>query len=118
MEDSSKAHLKPAAANSGSGSGKPLPSPLRHRFEATLGADLSKVKVHESHAPTLLGAESFSKGNDIYFAPKSYDPFSPKGEELLSHELTHVVQQGAGKKGGLSKDKEAETLASKVTKQN
>mgnify|MGYP006176646659 CR=1 FL=1 len=36
MEDSSKAHLKPAAANSGSGSGKPLPSPLRHRFEAFL----------------------------------------------------------------------------------
>ena len=97
MEDSSKAHLKPVAAGSTAGSGKPLPSPLRHRFESSMGADLSKVKVHESHAPTLLGAQSFSKGNDIYFAPKAYDPFSPKGEELLSHELTHIVQQGGGK---------------------
>jgi len=43
-----------------------------------------------------LGAEAFTYGSDIYFAPGRYQPGSTNGERLLAHELTHVVQQAGG----------------------
>ncbi len=73
---------------------QPLPQSVRHEFETKFGQDLSGVKVHENNQPTLIGAQSFSQGNDIFFAPGKYQPFTPNGQQLLGHELTHVVQQG------------------------
>lgn len=95
MENPANDHLKPAAAQAANSQGNSLPTPLRHQLESSFGTDLSQIKVHQSHAPTMLGAQSFSQGNDIFFAPAAYDPFSPQGNQLLMHELTHVVQQGA-----------------------
>ena len=72
---------------------KPLPQSVQHEFETKYGQDFSNVKVHENNQPTLIGAEAFTKGNEIFFAPGKYQPFDPNGKELLSHEMTHVVQQ-------------------------
>ena len=64
------------------------------------GQDFSDVKVHtdpESHALNdQLGAKAFTTGSDIFFRSGAYDPGSSGGRELLTHELTHVVQQRSG----------------------
>ena len=96
MEDQGKKHLAPSASKVGKTNGAPLPAPLKHEFEASFGSDLSQVRVHESHAPTHLGAKSFTHGTDIFFAPGEYQPHTEAGRDLLSHELTHVMQQRSG----------------------
>lgn len=96
MEDQGKKHLAPSASKVGKTNGAPLPAALKHEFEASFGSDLSQVRVHESHAPTHLGAKAFAHGSDIFFAPGEYQPHSDAGKKLLAHELTHVVQQGGG----------------------
>jgi hypothetical protein len=67
---------------------------------AALDHDLSGVKVHtDAKADTLsrdLNAEAFTTGQDIFFRQGAYEPGSDSGRELIAHELTHVVQQGAG----------------------
>ncbi len=78
---------------------EPLPPTLQHHFERELQADLSNVRVHQGHAPTLQGAQSFTSGQDIFFAPGAYQPHTDDGRQLLAHELTHVVQQKQGKSG-------------------
>lgn len=89
-------HLASTAAVVGNSKPVGLPPTLRHSFEASMGHDFSDVKIHESHAPTMLGAKSYTAGNDIFFAPGVYDPHSPEGSKLVGHELTHVIQQRAG----------------------
>ena len=64
---------------------------------AATGHDFSDVKVHtdpEAHALNeQLGAKAFTTGHDIFFRAGAYDPASSGGQELVAHELTHVVQQ-------------------------
>jgi hypothetical protein len=59
-----------------------------------MGQRFDDVKVYESHSATLLGAAAFTQGRNLFFAPGEYQPNSRDGEELIAHELTHVVQQG------------------------
>ena len=40
-----------------------------------------------------IQARAFTTGQDIFFRQGQYDPGSKGGQELLAHELTHVVQQ-------------------------
>jgi len=44
-----------------------------------------------------LGAQAYTQGTDIHFAPGQYQPSSQGGQELLGHELAHVVQQADGR---------------------
>lgn len=77
--------------------GKPLPPPFKHEMETKFGTDLSNVKIHDGkngvRMSSLLGAKAFSHGNHIVFGAGQYQPGDPNGQELLAHELTHVVQQ-------------------------
>lgn len=77
--------------------GQPLPPELRQTMEAVLQADLSDVRIHQGPEATAIGALAFAHGSDLYFAPGRYDPGSPHGRRLIAHELTHVVQQKAGR---------------------
>ena len=61
-----------------------------------MGADFSDVRVHHDHSATMLNARSFTHGSDIYVAPGHYEPHTVAGQQLLTHELTHVVQQRQG----------------------
>lgn len=64
----------------------------------SFGHDFSGVKIHaNSSESTKLGALAHAQGSDIHFAPGQYNPKSQAGKELLGHELTHVVQQDAGR---------------------
>lgn len=73
-----------------------LPATLRQQYETSFGTDLSNIRIHESHAATLLG-RAFSEGSDIHFVPGAYQPFTDDGSKLLGHELAHVVQQAGGR---------------------
>ncbi len=80
-----------------SGGGRPLPEVVRGKMEAALGADFSNVRVHVGPQAERIGAIAFTLGSDIYFAPGRYQPNTLRGQQLLGHELTHVVQQRAGR---------------------
>lgn len=98
----------PAAATPATGGGQPLPDALRARMEGVLGAGLSAVRVHEGPQAQAAGARAYAQGTDLFFAPGQYDPESKQGQELIGHELTHVVQQA---RGGVQPTKQAGSLA-------
>lgn len=80
--------------------GKPLDSPLRAVMERRLSTDLGAVRVHaDDHAgesARAIGAKAYAVGHHVVFGPRRFNPVTPEGKRLLAHELTHVVQQGAG----------------------
>jgi hypothetical protein len=63
-----------------------------------MGADFSGVRVHsDAQSDTMcrsLQATAFTAGRDLFFRDRAYSPDSSAGQELIAHELTHVVQQG------------------------
>lgn len=79
------------------GGGKVLDDNTRDRMETAFGADFSGVRLHtDAQADALnrtLNARAFTTEQDIFFRQGAYNPDSPDGQELLAHELTHVVQQ-------------------------
>lgn len=79
------------------GSGRALPEPVRARMETAFEADFSEVRIHEGPEAGSIGAAAYTRGTDIHFAPGRYDLSSRPGQQLLGHELTHVVQQRAGR---------------------
>lgn len=78
-------------------SGEPLPQEVRVKMETALSMDFSSVRVHVGPQAENIGALAFTRGTDIFFAPGQYQPHSRHGQELLGHELAHVVQQSAGR---------------------
>jgi len=82
------------------GSGQPLSRGIRAPMEQAFGADFSGVRIHTDTESDLLNrsiqARAFTTGQDIFFRQGAYDPGSRGGQELLAHEMTHVVQQNAG----------------------
>jgi hypothetical protein len=77
------------------GGGVPAPEKVRHKMEAHLSADLSNVRVHhDQEADAInaeLGAKASTYGKDIFLARNE----SPHDVQLMAHEMTHTVQQGA-----------------------
>jgi len=72
---------------------------LRRSFERRFGADFQDLRVHTDASAAALSTDlhalAFTNGRDVYFAPGTFAPHTPRGERLLAHELTHVVQQRA-----------------------
>jgi hypothetical protein len=85
----------PVGPNPANKSGN-LPDPLRQKMEAAFDTDFSDVRVHEGPQPAALDAVAYAQGNDIYMNPGKYSPGTREGQELIGHELAHVVQQRAG----------------------
>jgi hypothetical protein len=83
--------------SSQAGMGDPLSEDTRAFAESRLGHDFGDVRVHTdadaSDLATSLQADAFTTGSDIYFRNGRHDPDSHEGKQLLTHELTHVVQQ-------------------------
>ncbi len=82
------------------GGGSMLDAAIQKKMGEGMGADFSQVRVHtgnESHDLNhQLSARAFTTGQDIFFGDGEYDPHSSGGQELIAHELTHVVQQSSG----------------------
>jgi hypothetical protein len=77
--------------------GDPLPPVVLQRMEALFGTQFRDVRVHTSTVASAIGAVAFTSGSHIHFAPGRYDPHSARGQQLVAHELTHVVQQRVGR---------------------
>lgn len=92
------ARASPAIAGLPTG-GQPLPKLLRDFMEPRFGADFSAVRIHTgpqaAQASRQLNAAAFTVGHQIFFGAGAYQPESSAGRELIAHELTHTVQQGA-----------------------
>jgi Domain of unknown function (DUF4157)/Novel toxin 15 len=84
--------------------GAPLAGDVRGRMEPQLGADLSGVKVHTDGAAAQaadgFGARAFTVGSDVHFNAGEYAPGTRQGDELIAHELAHVVQ---GQRSGVQR---------------
>jgi hypothetical protein len=84
------------AATIGSpGAGQPMAPGVRRRIEPHVGADLSGVRVHSGaragQAAASLGARAFTHRQHIFLGRQE----SSSDVQLMAHEATHVVQQGA-----------------------
>jgi Domain of unknown function (DUF4157) len=81
------------------GGGQRLSDSIRQPIEQAFGADFSGVKIHtDAQSDTLnrsLQSRAFTTGNDVFFKQGEYNPQSRSGQELIAHELTHVVQQNS-----------------------
>lgn len=79
------------------GGGQSLPQDAQVRMERVFGADFSGVRIHtDDEADRLnhsLQARAFTTGHDLFFKRGEYNPLTSSGQELIAHELTHVVQQ-------------------------
>ncbi|MCL1491720.1 MAG: DUF4157 domain-containing protein [Pseudanabaena sp. Salubria-1] len=88
-----------SSIQSARGSGQSLDANLQRSMGQAMGADFSGVKVHtDSQSDQLnksIQAKAFTTGQDVFFRQGAYEPSSRGGQELIAHELTHVVQQGA-----------------------
>lgn len=89
------------------GSGSPVDREVRDRAAPVLGDSLDDVHVHTGAMADALtdsvSARAFTTGTDIYFGRGEYRPGTGAGDELIAHELTHVVQQrGASTSGPLT----------------
>jgi phage-related protein len=82
-----------------SAGGTPLSPGVRTFMEPRFGADFGGVRIHTGeHAAQLshnLNAHAFTVGNHIFFGRGQYQPDAGSGKELIAHELTHTIQQGA-----------------------
>ncbi|XYI01011.1 DUF4157 domain-containing protein [Sorangium sp. So ce1128] len=78
--------------------GRAMPAAVQQRMENAFSADFSDVRVHAGSArATALGALAYTQGSDIHVAPGHWAPETGRGQELLGHELAHVVQQREGR---------------------
>ncbi|CAD5981027.1 eCIS core domain-containing protein [Planktothrix agardhii] len=88
------------------GGGQPLDGGLQRSMGQAMGADFSGVKVHtDSQSDQLnqsIQAKAFTTGQDVFFRQGAYEPSSRGGQELIAHELTHVVQQNGKSTSGSS----------------
>jgi hypothetical protein len=79
------------------GPGQPLNAATREFFSSRFGHDFANVRVHAdagaAESARSVHALAYTVGNDIVFGTGQYAPGSRAGQQLLAHELAHVVQQ-------------------------
>jgi hypothetical protein len=77
--------------------GHPLDTQTRAFFEPRFGHDFSKVRVHTDakadDSARAVNALAYTVGQDLVFGNGHFAPTTKSGQQLLAHELTHVVQQ-------------------------
>lgn len=82
-----------------------MPAGLQEKMEYAFQSNFSDVKIHQNSKNAVnVGALAYTQGNDVHFAPGQYNPSSRSGQELIGHELSHVVQQRAGRVSATHKE--------------
>lgn len=66
-------------------------------MEAAFKTSFSDVRIHVGPHAASIGAAAFTHGTNIYISPAYYAPHAPQGQQILAHELAHVVQQKSGR---------------------
>ena len=82
-------------------SGRSLEPEIRTFMETDFGHDFGNVRVHDdrrvAESAAAVNALAYTVGDEIVFASGRHTPGSSSGKWLVTHELTHVVQQHAGR---------------------
>ena len=88
--------------------GERLPTPMRVRAEASLGHDLSHVRLHQgSEGAAVTGrmhADAVASGSHVFLHPTVSPGGGGGGEHVLHHELGHVLQQTGARPLGRAYD--------------
>jgi hypothetical protein len=112
-----------AAIAASRGRGRPLDNHVSNQISTSVGDPVGDVRVHTGDLPAALAravsARAFTVGSDIFFGAGEYRPGTGAGDELITHEVAHVIQQrGAPNTGPLlvsqpgdALEREAEALA-------
>jgi Domain of unknown function (DUF4157) len=83
-----------------SSNGQSLDAGTQEAMGVRFGQDFSEVRVHTDkqamESAQAIHARAYTVGNDVVFGEGQYQPGTSDGQRLVAHELTHVVQQGAG----------------------
>ncbi|MEB3294999.1 MAG: DUF4157 domain-containing protein [Synechococcales bacterium] len=86
-----------ASIQAARGQGQAIPDHFRQPLEQAFQSDFSNVRIHTDEQASQLNqalqAKAFTTGRDIFFRQGEYNPNSQQGQELIAHELTHVIQQ-------------------------
>lgn len=79
------------------GKGASLPVGVRTKMQIRVGRDLGAVRLHDDadahRSAHDLEALAYTTGEHVVLGAGAPDLSTAAGEELLTHELTHVVQQ-------------------------
>lgn len=77
--------------------GEPLDAATRGFMEPRFGYDFSHVRVHTdqkaANSARAVDALAYTVGSHLVFESGYYAPDTATGRQLLSHELTHSIQQ-------------------------
>jgi hypothetical protein len=84
--------------------GASLPPDVAASLERVYKHDLSNARIHTSAAAARtsadLGARAFTIGSNVYMGEGEYAPGTAAGNDLLAHEVAHVVQYERGQVTG------------------
>jgi hypothetical protein len=102
------------------GAGSAIDPGIRAPLERAFSHDFGSVRIfadaRSGEAATALESAAFTHGNTIVFGPGFYQPATPLGHRILTHELAHVVQQsrGGSQEPGPSHERDAESACRAV----
>ena len=112
-KDSAPASVDRALADSG----RPLEPSLQEDMGRRFGHDFSRVRVHSGstaeQSAREVNAHAYTVGHNIVFGAGRFAPRTREGRRLLSHELTHVIQQSDAV-GTLQRDVAIEPVSSET----
>lgn len=125
---SSSVEVPPIVHDVLSSAGQPLDGGTRQLMESRFGEDFSKVRVHTdsqaSDSALAVDALAYTVGRNVVFGRGQFASGTSAGQELLAHELTHVVQQTSlnhafkspnGNGSDHAAEREADSVARSVT---
>jgi hypothetical protein len=82
--------------NNTKGQGQSLPGNIQADLGAKMNSDLKNVRIHDNPSAADMAskvqAKAFTHGSDIYFNSGQYNTQSNQGKHLLTHEVTHTLQ--------------------------
>ncbi len=97
-QNSNESELMQLMSKSNGGSNQKMPDEVQAKMENSMGTSFSDVNIHEDSSKAKdMGSLAYAQGNNVHFAPGQYNPTTNKGQQLLGHELAHVVQQRQGR---------------------
>ncbi|MDR2572038.1 MAG: DUF4157 domain-containing protein [Oscillospiraceae bacterium] len=74
-----------------------VPDPVMTDLEQQFGVPLEGLEVYENKTlGSIHPGAAFAQGNEVHLPGAGASIFSQSGRDLLTHETTHVLQQGAG----------------------
>ena len=89
-------------------------APIQQQFRRNVSDVRFDTDPAAGHRAASLGAEAFTRGSEIAFAPGRFRPGTSDGQWLIAHELAHVAQQRGGDTGRFASPASLEAQADRA----